>query len=247
MSRNSKKKLIIVYTDGSCVGNGKSNASGGIGIHFPNGELADISKIYDSNYCTNQKTELYAILTALRYIRQRLGMSGYKVLIKTDSEYSINCITKWVYGWVKNGWKTKNNTPVANREYIEPIYKYYETYDISFEHVEAHTGLDDEDSIANARADELATKATKKSIERKNSDNVTSNHYKNNNYKKTLYSSKKSINSFPKELHNSPRYISSTKQIGSHNNQKIAKPKIITKLAKNSNFVVELIKTKNNN
>lgn len=158
----SKKSNIIVYTDGSCAGNGKSNAVGGIGIHFPNGELKDISKVFRHECCTNQRTELYGILTAIRYIKQNLGLSNNKVLIKTDSQYSIDCITKWVYGWVKNGWMTKSNTPVANKEFIQLIHQYYETYDIAFEHVDAHTGMSDEESVANAIADKLATMATKK-------------------------------------------------------------------------------------
>lgn len=162
MSKRNTKKKLIVYTDGSCAGNGKVNAVGGIGIHFPNGELNDVSKVFRLGLCTNQRTELYAILTAIRYIKQKLGLGKYKILIKTDSKYSIDCITKWVYGWIKNGWKTKNDTPVANKEFIELIHKYYEKYDIIFEHVDAHTNLDDAESLANAIADKLATRATKK-------------------------------------------------------------------------------------
>ena len=162
MYKSNKKNHIVVYTDGSCVGNGKSSAIGGIGIHFPNKELKDISKIYKDGYCTNQKTELCAILTALRYIKHNLDLQKFKICIKTDSQYSIDCITKWVYGWIKNGWMTKNNTPVANKEFIEPIYQYYERYDIVFDHVDAHTGMNNKESIANAVADKLATSATKK-------------------------------------------------------------------------------------
>jgi ribonuclease HI len=159
-----QKKNIVIYTDGSCSNNGKTYAVGGIGIHFPNGELKDVSKIFSLGCCTNQRTELYAILTALRYIKQNLGLSRCKVLVKTDSQYSIDCVTKWVYGWIKNGWKTKNGTPVANKEIIEIIHKYYETYDIIFEHVDAHTCGTDEESIANAVADTLAVNATKKAL-----------------------------------------------------------------------------------
>lgn len=155
-------KTIVVFTDGSCTGNGTPNAIGGIGIHFPNGELKDISKIYRQGLCTNQKAELYAILSALRYIKQNLGLRKHNVTIKTDSQYSIDCVTKWVYSWLKNGWMTQNNKPVANREFIEVIHKYYEKYNIDFEHVDGHTNLEDTDSVANARADELATRATKK-------------------------------------------------------------------------------------
>lgn len=163
MSKTNKKRKIVVYTDGSCIGNGKDTAVGGIGIHFPNKELADISKSY-KGVCTNQRTELFAILTSLRYIKQNFELRNLRVCIKTDSQYSINCVTKWVYGWIKNGWKTKNNTPVINKELIELIHKYYEHYDIIFEHVDAHTNLNNDESRANAIADKLAVDASKRAM-----------------------------------------------------------------------------------
>ena len=165
-------KNIIIFTDGSCIGNGQSDAIGGIGIHFPNQELEDISKIYRSgDNCTNQKTELYAILYALRYVNKYLGLKNYNILIYSDSDYSINCITKWTNGWIRNGWLTKNKTPVANRELIQKIYNYYTKYNIQFQHIEAHTGLTDKNSIANAVADELARKASERAIREKKIDN----------------------------------------------------------------------------
>lgn len=167
----SKKNTVTVFTDGSCSGNGKKNASGGIGIHFPNGELKDLSKVYQGDFCTNQKTELLAILTAIRYIKKYYNLDKIKIVVKTDSMYSINCVTKWITGWMNNGWVTANQKPVSNREYIEHIYYYYNKYNIEFEHVEAHTDMDDDDSVANAVADKLATKATQKSIEQKKSVN----------------------------------------------------------------------------
>jgi ribonuclease HI len=156
----SKPKSIIVYTDGSCSGNGKKGAIGGIGVHFPNEELRDISKVFRQEHCTNQRTELYAILTTLRYIRENFELKKYKVIIKTDSQYSINCITKWVDKWEKNGWKTNGGTDVVNREFIEVINKYYRKYDISFVHIPAHTNGKDKDSVGNRTADELAVNAT---------------------------------------------------------------------------------------
>lgn len=160
-------KKIVVFTDGSCMGNGRDNATGGIGIYFPNKELRNISKVYRHDKCTNQRTELYAILTAIRYINQKLGLDKYELLIKTDSKYSISCITEWTPGWINNNWITKSNKPVANREYIESIYKYYLKYNISFEHVEAHTNGTDPDSVYNDKADKLAVKATKRYLEEK--------------------------------------------------------------------------------
>ena len=104
---HKKVKKIIVFTDGSCLSNGKKHAVGGIGIHFPNKELKDVSKVFNNGYCTNQRTELCAILCALRYIKQNIGFENVRICVKTDSKYSIDCVTKWIYNWVDNGWKTK--------------------------------------------------------------------------------------------------------------------------------------------
>lgn len=153
---------ILVYTDGSCANNGRFGAVGGIGIHFPNKELRDISKIFRKETCTNQKTELYAILTALRYINQNFNLNKHSILIKTDSKYSINCVTNWIHAWIKNGWKTKSGTDVANKNMIRNIYYYYKRYNVEFVHVSAHTGASDSDSVGNAVADKLATKATRR-------------------------------------------------------------------------------------
>ncbi len=199
MSRQKQKKTIIVdmffdendrtdlllYTDGSCVRNGTSNSAGGIGIHFPNKELTDISKIFPLENCTNQRTELYAILSALRYVKSHFKLSEYNLHIKTDSEYSINCLTKWVSSWIKNGWIKQNGEPVLNKDLIETIYKYIVKYHIALQHVPAHTGKKDPDSLGNYKADQLATKATQNAIKKQQMKD-----YKNSKNKSTSQTSK---------------------------------------------------------
>lgn len=179
------KISIVIYTDGSCSNNGYNNAQGGIGVYFPNKELPHVSKIFDLDNPTNQRTELYAILVAIKYIHSKLNLKKYNLLIKSDSTYSINCITKWVNNWINNGWKNREGKDVANRDLIEPIYEYYLKYDIKFEHVAAHTKGDDEDSIYNAKVDKLATKATQKAKDKK----IESS---NENYNISLIDNKKS-------------------------------------------------------
>lgn len=163
---------LMVFTDGSCVGNGSKNALGGIGIYFPNKKLKNISMIYPNKFCTNQRTELYAILTAIKYINKKIGLNKIKLIIKTDSQYSINCITKWTKTWIKNKWITSSGSMVSNREYIEDIYHYYLKYDINFEHVESHTGNEDFDSIGNSKADKLATSATQMAKKNKSEEKI---------------------------------------------------------------------------
>lgn len=42
---------------------------------------------------------------------------GYKkVKFFTDSEFVINCMTKWIYNWKKNNWRTASGSNVKNKE-----------------------------------------------------------------------------------------------------------------------------------
>lgn len=163
----ARKRNITVFTDGSCLGNGKVGAAGGIGIHFPNGELEDISLEFDKGCCTNQRTELYAILYAIQYIDDNFDLNKCKVMIKTDSTYSVNSITKWAEGHSRNDWCKRTGEPIANREFIQEIFEYYQNFNIDFEWVEAHTGQTDSESIANAQADFLANSAAKRAARNK--------------------------------------------------------------------------------
>ena len=50
------KNGINVYTDGSCLNNGKKNASAGIGIYFDKINIKSVSKKYtgkQTNNCAN--------------------------------------------------------------------------------------------------------------------------------------------------------------------------------------------------
>ena len=249
----TKKKTIIVFTDGSCLDNGKANAVGGIGIHFPDNQLKDVSKVFKDGICTNQRAELYAILCALRYIKQNIGLKNVKVLIKTDSQYSINCVTKWVTGWIRNGWKTKGNTPVANKEFIEIIHKYYEHFDIEFEHVDGHSSAEDSDAIGNDRADELAVMASNKALKEREMASETDF---------DTYTTLESVDYDRRTKRNTKRNTKPVKQVPVKRaptkrkyNSKTAKPKIVAQRVRNNgfhvngfpkgnDFIVELIKSK---
>ena len=139
---------INIYTDGACINNGK-NAKAGIGIYISD-DFTISEKL--TGLPTNQRAELYAILKALLTI----DILNYKnINIYTDSMYSINCITKWVKGWKKNGWKVQKK--MLKKDLIDNIDKIYSKYNhIHFNHVEAHTNKTDIHSICNDKADKLA-------------------------------------------------------------------------------------------
>lgn len=109
---------IIIFVDGACSNNGKSNPKGGIGIYFPNGELPNKSEKFTLNPITNNRAELYAIYMALEMLKT---INFDSVTINSDSKYSINCITVWYEKWAKNNFVGTNKKPVDNLDIINNI------------------------------------------------------------------------------------------------------------------------------
>ena len=75
------------------------------------------------------------------------------MLIESDSQYAINCSTKWVKGWKKNGWKNSQKKPVKNKELIQAIDREISQRPgpVDFRWVKGHAGNE-----GNELVDELA-------------------------------------------------------------------------------------------
>ena len=161
-----KKLKIVIFTDGSCI-EVKKNGSrkAGYGIHFPQKIIKDISgSLLDKP--TNQRAELKAIYKALKAVLVSETYNKYRqdIYIFTDSEYSINCLTKWSKKWIKNNWNNSNGKKVENTDIIKPTLELLKKTRTVFQHVRAHTGKTDRNSLANHVADRLAFKASSDQI-----------------------------------------------------------------------------------
>lgn len=157
--QQQKEKVLYVYTDGSCILNGKPNAKGAWAVFFPNGEFPNMSERY-RDHPTNQRCELTAIWRALEVIKPYL-LEGGRAELYTDSEYSIKCITEYCRNWSKNGWLKADKKPIENRDIIEPLYGLYNILwrNLQIKHIRAHTGNQDKHSIANDTVDQMARAA----------------------------------------------------------------------------------------
>ena len=152
------KKIIDevkIFTDGSFS---KPNGGKlcGYGIYFPNKDLPNVSKPFTREPMTNQRAELFAIYVALVKIIKNIKFK--KIMIYSDSEYSIKSLTKWAYDWEKKGWKTSTGKTVENMDIIVPMFKIVKKYGdrIEFQHVRSHTGKTDWYTLGNDMADKLA-------------------------------------------------------------------------------------------
>ncbi|CAH0548998.1 unnamed protein product [Brassicogethes aeneus] len=145
LSENSDK--VIVYVDGACENNGKLNAKAGFGVWFGHGDERNISKPVNGRP-TNNTAEIQACIAAIECCLQK----GQKnIHIKTDSEFTINCMTKWIKGWKKKNWKKANGEPVINKTDLETLDKLCAQSNVQWEHVRGHRGIE-----GNEEADKLA-------------------------------------------------------------------------------------------
>lgn len=147
----------IIFSDGSSRGN---PGPGGWGsIVLSNGKVKELGGREDKT--TNNRMELVGAISALSIINDNV-----EVVLNTDSSYVINGITKWVYGWQKNGWKNSMKEDVVNRDLWEKLIEVSKNKDIKWNYVGGHVGIP-----GNERCDEIATMfADNKKVELFNGD-----------------------------------------------------------------------------
>ena len=136
---------VTIYTDGACSGNPGKGGWGAILIYNKKERYISGSK----QLTTNNQMELIATIEALKAILKPSNIALY-----TDSQYVKNGITSWIFNWKKNGWKTANKKPVANKDLWIELEKYVDFHSVNWFWVKGHSG-----DHYNEIADELAVKA----------------------------------------------------------------------------------------
>ena len=150
--------MINVYTDGSCINNGKPNARAGIGIYFRHEDERNFSQEIFENP-TNNVAELSAIIKSFSILKEDIK-NNTEVNIYSDSQYSINSFTTWGEGWYKNGWKKRDKKEIKNLDLIKKGYLLFKKYNnVKLIHIKAHTNKLDVHSVGNENADKLANLA----------------------------------------------------------------------------------------
>jgi hypothetical protein len=85
------------------------------------------------------------------------GFHTEDLVLYTDSDYSINCLTKWLSGWVSRKWKTAEGKDVLHQDLIKDTSSRLAKFKSHrFIHVRAHTGGEDDLSKQNDVVDRMA-------------------------------------------------------------------------------------------
>lgn len=85
---------------------------------------------------TNNQGELTALLKLL----QATADSEEDLLVLADSQYVINIMTKWRFGWKAKGWKRGKGQPIENLDIIKALDEAIAGRSVRFEWVRGHAG-----------------------------------------------------------------------------------------------------------
>ena len=139
---------VIIYTDGACSGNPGPGGWWSILMYKDNKKEISGGKL-DT---TNNVMELTAVIEGLKLLK-----FPCKVKLYSDSAYVVNAFNeKWIYGWLKNGWRNSSKEPVKNKELWQELYDLTKVHEVEFIKVKGHS-----DNEYNNKCDELARNAIK--------------------------------------------------------------------------------------
>ena len=134
---------VVIYTDGACSGNPGPGGWGAILMY--KGVKKEISG--GNKQTTNNIMELTAVIEGLKMLKFPCEVDLY-----SDSAYVVNAFEqKWIFGWLKNNWKTAGKDPVKNKELWQELYNLTKIHTVNFIKVKGHS-----DNEFNNRCDELA-------------------------------------------------------------------------------------------
>ncbi|TPW70796.1 ribonuclease H [Schumannella sp. 10F1B-5-1] len=89
-------------------------------------------------HATNNRGELQAVLELFR----ATAHVDDDLLVLCDSQYAINCITKWMPGWKSKGWRKRDGAPVLNVDLLQELDEAIRGRRYRFEWVKGHAGHD---------------------------------------------------------------------------------------------------------
>ena len=139
---------VEIFTDGACRGN---PGPGGWAALIRSGTREkEISGGEPAT--TNNRMELLAAIMALEALKRPC-----RVQLHTDSNYVRDGITKWIHGWLRNGWRTADRKPVKNAELWQRLLEATGPHRIEWHWVKGHSGHpenDRVDALACAAADQ---------------------------------------------------------------------------------------------
>ncbi len=140
---------VELYSDGACRKNpGPGGWAAVLRYRGHEKRLSGAEKL-----TTNNRMELMGAIQGLEALRR-----PSQVRLYTDSQYVQKGITQWVKNWKRNGWRTRESTPVKNADLWQRLDAACAHHQVDWQWVRGHAGNEGNelaDHTANGAIDAL--------------------------------------------------------------------------------------------
>ena len=148
-------RLVAVYADESCLGNGREGSNpggaGGLIEIEQRGALVRHDYWLSEPATTNNRMALRSAIEALRILSGKGRRC--RVVFTSDSQYLVKGNTEWIYGWIRRGWR-RSGGALENEELWRELADVRLAHDVQWRWVRGHKG-----HPQNEYANHLATRA----------------------------------------------------------------------------------------
>lgn len=146
---------VVVYTDGCCSANGQHGARAGIGVYWGRNHPLNVAERLQGRQ-TNQRAEIQAACRALEQAKEK---NIKKLVLYTDSKFTINGVTSWVKNWKLNNWRLKSGGHITNKEDFVKLDRLNAELEVVWMHIPGHAGYK-----GNEEADRLSREGAAKPL-----------------------------------------------------------------------------------
>ncbi len=135
--------VVELYSDGS----GRDSGPGGYGVVLRYGDREKELSGFELA-STSQRMELLAAIRGLEALH-----NPSTVHVFSDSQYLVQGMSKWIYGWIRNG-RLEDPDALANQDLWKQLVALSHKHEVTWEWVRGHSG-----HPFNERCDKLAKRA----------------------------------------------------------------------------------------
>ena len=148
----SRLPEYFIYSDGACKGNPGPGGYGTLVLTMKELDFTEVGRFARGYFdTTNNRMELMGVIRGLMEIKK-----PSTVVVITDSKYIVDAINKkWLNNWLRNGWMTKTDKPVKNKDLWLELIKQMKIHNVTFQWVKGHS-----DNEYNNICDKLAVDAS---------------------------------------------------------------------------------------
>jgi ribonuclease HI len=144
-TQQAADEAVQIWTDGGCKPNPGPGGWGAVLVfRGAEREMSGAEPV-----TTNNRMELTAAAAALEALKRPC-----RVVLRTDSQYVRDGITRWHTGWVRRNWRNAAGDPVANMDLWRRLLDAAKPHQVEWLWVRGHSG-----DLMNDRVDALATQA----------------------------------------------------------------------------------------